>query len=397
MWRGPPLAEFVYEPFATAAAARLEELRLVALERRIEADLAVGQGPELLAELRQLVAEQPLREMLRCQLMLALYRSGRQVEALDQARAWRRHLHDELGIDPGPSVRTLEERILRQESSLRGDRMQSGAELPRPARTVLVWADGDRGWREALEVCAPLATTRHELVLLGTAAASADLGAVVADTERQADEARRRGLEPRVAAFVAGDAGRDVARLASHLDVALTIRSVGDGDPFDGDTAALLDALPCDVALVRSGEAPAGGAVLAAFGGSDHDWAAIELAAWWASASGDVLELFGAEPEVGGGASRSLATAAVLVQRLVGVATRPVVGRPGAGGVEQAAATARLVIVGVSERWRSEGLGETRRRLLADVRAPLMIVRRGVRPGALAPPESLTAFSWSLG
>jgi hypothetical protein len=262
---------------------------------------------------------------------------------------------------------------------------------------VLLWSADDRASREALDVCAPLAATRHELVLVGTAAASADLNSVVDATARRADAARQRGFEPRVAAFVAADAGRDVARLASHLDVALAIRSVGEGDPFAGDTAALLEALPCDVALVRSGEAPASGAVLAAFGGSDHDWAAIELAAWWASAAGTALELFGAEPADGGGASRSLATAAVLIQRLVGVATRPVVGPPGAAGVEQAAAAARLVIVGVSERWRSEGLGETRRRLLADVRAPLMIVRRGVRPGALAPPESLTAYSWSLG
>ena len=83
LWRGPPLSDFASEPFAQGEIARLEELRLAALEERIEADLALGRHAELVPELEALVREHPLRERLRAQLMLALYRSGRQAEALD--------------------------------------------------------------------------------------------------------------------------------------------------------------------------------------------------------------------------------------------------------------------------------------------------------------------------
>jgi DNA-binding SARP family transcriptional activator len=83
LWRGPPLADLTYEPFVQAEVARLEELRWVALEQRIDADLASGRHAEVVGELEALVAEHPLRERLRCQLMLALYRSARQAEALD--------------------------------------------------------------------------------------------------------------------------------------------------------------------------------------------------------------------------------------------------------------------------------------------------------------------------
>ena len=87
LWRGPPLADFAYEPFAQTAIARLEELRVLALEKRIDADLALGRDAELVAELESLVAQHPLREGLRAQLMLALYRAGRQAEALEATRA----------------------------------------------------------------------------------------------------------------------------------------------------------------------------------------------------------------------------------------------------------------------------------------------------------------------
>src|SRR5262249_55960613 len=100
LWRGPVLADFSYEPFAQAAIARLEEVRLLAVEMRVDADLALGRHAALVAELDGLVAEHPLRERLRGQLMLALYRSGRQAEALSAYQAARRVLVDELGIEP---------------------------------------------------------------------------------------------------------------------------------------------------------------------------------------------------------------------------------------------------------------------------------------------------------
>ena len=118
LWRGPALADFAYESFAQAAIARLDEIRLAAVELRIDADLALGRHDELVGELEALVAEHPLRERLRMHLMTALYRSGRQAEALDAYQDARRALVDELGIDPSPALQELERAILRQDPSL---------------------------------------------------------------------------------------------------------------------------------------------------------------------------------------------------------------------------------------------------------------------------------------
>ncbi|HEY6696007.1 MAG TPA: BTAD domain-containing putative transcriptional regulator [Solirubrobacteraceae bacterium] len=118
LWRGPPLADFAYEPFAQAEIARLEEMRLRAVEQRIEADLALGRHADVVGELEALVAAQPLREGLRRQLMLALYRCGRQAEALDAYRDGRRLLVDELGIEPSTALRELNDAILAQDPAL---------------------------------------------------------------------------------------------------------------------------------------------------------------------------------------------------------------------------------------------------------------------------------------
>lgn len=118
LWRGAPLADFAYEPFAQAEAARLEELRLTALEDRIEADLRRGRAAELVGELQGLAARHPLRERLRGHLMLALYRSGRQAEALDVYRDARTTLVEELGIEPSRELQRIERAILSQDASL---------------------------------------------------------------------------------------------------------------------------------------------------------------------------------------------------------------------------------------------------------------------------------------
>ena len=118
MWRGPALAEFAFEQFAQAEIRRLEELRLVAHEERIEADLELGRHSDVIGELEALVAAHPLREPLRRQLMLALYRSGRQVEALDVYQDARTRFVDELGIEPGPELRRLQAEILRHEAGI---------------------------------------------------------------------------------------------------------------------------------------------------------------------------------------------------------------------------------------------------------------------------------------
>ena len=118
LWRGRPLADVEYEPSAAERASRLDELRLDALEERIAADLAAGGGRELVAELEALIAAHPLRERPRGQLMLALYRAGRQADALEVYRDARRVLIDELGIEPGPALQELQRAILVQESGL---------------------------------------------------------------------------------------------------------------------------------------------------------------------------------------------------------------------------------------------------------------------------------------
>lgn len=118
LWRGPALSDFAYEPFALAEAARLEELRLVATEELVDARLALGQHAELAGELRALVEEHPLRERLWSQLMRALYRCGRQAEALRAYSELRRRLGDELGIEPSPALKRLEGAMLAQRSDL---------------------------------------------------------------------------------------------------------------------------------------------------------------------------------------------------------------------------------------------------------------------------------------
>ncbi len=118
LWRGPALADFAYESFAQAEIARLDELRLTALEERIEGDLALGRDGELVGELEALVARYPLRERLRGQLMLALYRSDRQAEALHVYQQGRLALAQEVGLEPSQGLQQLERRILQQDPVL---------------------------------------------------------------------------------------------------------------------------------------------------------------------------------------------------------------------------------------------------------------------------------------
>jgi DNA-binding SARP family transcriptional activator len=137
LWQGPALADFRYEPFAQTEIARLEELHLTCLEERVEADLALGSASVLIAELRQLVAEHPVRERLRGQLMLALYRDGRQTEALEVYREFRIFLQEELGLDTTPLLRELEASILRHDPLLSPTSTTKAAPLARRPVTVL--------------------------------------------------------------------------------------------------------------------------------------------------------------------------------------------------------------------------------------------------------------------
>jgi DNA-binding SARP family transcriptional activator len=118
LWRGPALAEFAFDDFAQAEIRRLEELRLAVVGERIDADLELGRHGDVIGELEALVREHPLRETFRRQLMLALYRAGRQAEALQVYQDARARFIDELGIEPGPELKRLQSEILRQEAGL---------------------------------------------------------------------------------------------------------------------------------------------------------------------------------------------------------------------------------------------------------------------------------------
>jgi YVTN family beta-propeller protein len=165
LWRGEPLGNVRYEPFAQSEIARLEELRLSAIEERVDADLAQGRHAEVVPELERLVAKHPFRERLRAQLMLALYRAGRQADALDVFQQGRKALVEQLGIDPGPALRQLESRILNQDEGLA---VEGGAPPATPeARTRLPLASRIRsdGLRRR-------ASGRRPLLLLGAVVAA---------------------------------------------------------------------------------------------------------------------------------------------------------------------------------------------------------------------------------
>jgi WD40 repeat protein/DNA-binding SARP family transcriptional activator len=146
LWRGPALADVAYEPFAQPEIARLDEQRAVALERRIDADLALGRHADLVAELEGLVAQHPLRERLRGQQMLALYRCGRQSEALEAFHQGRRLLVEEIGVEPGPSLRGLHEAILRQDAALEVESEGLPEALRASAAAALVGRERELAW-----------------------------------------------------------------------------------------------------------------------------------------------------------------------------------------------------------------------------------------------------------
>jgi DNA-binding SARP family transcriptional activator len=118
LWRGPPLQDFTFDGFAQTEIGRLEEQRLAALEDRLGAELELGRHAELVGELMSLVRDHPLRERFRAHLMLALYRAGRQADALEVYQGGRQALVDELGIEPSPTLKRLHGAILRQEDAL---------------------------------------------------------------------------------------------------------------------------------------------------------------------------------------------------------------------------------------------------------------------------------------
>ena len=369
LWRGPALAEFREEPFAEAAARRLAELRLYALEERIDAELELGDHARLVPELEALVEEEPLRERPRGQLMVALYRCGRQAEALARYRDGRTLLVEELGIEPGPALQELERAILRQDEALAEPQGR-----PSARGSIVCAVPGLAALAE------PLATEGRELVLVDLVSDASEL------RERAA---ALRASEARTAAFVSETPGADLARLAAEQGAELLLTG-----PLDtGELDRLLDAAPCDVALAPRPElafrpdAP----VVVPFGGAREEWAALELAAWIARAHELALTLLGTEAMEGRrDASRLLAGASLALQRFAGTNAEPVLVAPGASGILEQPGSLIVASLPALE------LDRTRAELAERTTVPLLLVRGGLRPGGLAPEQTLTRFSWSL-
>jgi DNA-binding SARP family transcriptional activator/tetratricopeptide (TPR) repeat protein len=207
LWRGPPLADFCYEPFAQAEIARLEELRLTCLEERIEAHLALGPAGAFTAELRALVRQHPTRERFRGQLMLALYRSGRQAEALDVYRDFRATLQEELGLEPSSGLRDLEMTILRQAPVIAPGSPAAGAPTRRPVTVLCVVLQPISGSGTALDPEA------HEVVY---EQAAADLVPVI---ERYGGKLVRRVSEHLIGVFGVASLHEDDALRAARASV----------------------------------------------------------------------------------------------------------------------------------------------------------------------------------
>jgi hypothetical protein len=197
-----------------------------------------------------------------------------------------------------------------------------------------------------------------------------------------------------------------VVLLASEQDADLAVvdaeADVFDVGVLDGRLRVILSGAPCDVAVLvaRGGlHRDAAGPVVVPFSGAEHDWTAVELAAWSARALGTTLRLVGTSADRfrrRRDASRLLGRVSLVVQAAVGIVAEPVLVRPGADGVLSAATDASLLVVGLSARWQSEGLGAARLELARSARVPTLLVRRGLRPGGLAPNETMTRFTWSL-
>jgi DNA-binding SARP family transcriptional activator len=381
LWRGAPLADLAYASYTQAAIARLEEMRAAALELCIEADLALGHHARVIGELQALVAEHPLRERLWGQLMLALYRDGRQADALAAYRAARARLVEEIGIEPGPELQALEARILAQDPGLAAD---SAVQPARRCVLALTRAgDGAMALAERLA-----ANAGHELLVAELVAEPEEVTPVTARLAATREWALGRGVETRVAVFTAGDRGAEAVRLAAEQDAALL---VVEGE-LDRDLRTILAGAVCDVAIV-AGAAPTGeGPVLVPFAGHDNDWSAVEVAAWLAGES--PLRLLGARAR-GRDASRLLANASLALQRALGIVSEPLLVESGPDGVLAAADGAAAIVIGLSDRWAREGIGRARLDVVRAAPCPVLLVRGGFRPSGLAPPHALSRFTWS--
>jgi len=404
LWRGAALGDLADEPFAQPEIQRLEELRLGAFERRIEADLSLGRHGDVVAELEGLTRRHPLRERLCAQLMRALYGSGRQAEALEVYRQTRSLLVDELGIEPSPALQELEQAILRHDASLTpGEEVGSAPAAPQ-GRSIMVLSSNKERLDELVTIAQALAERAgRELILARLLSEGEDVGAATDALAEHRSLLAARGVTARVAVYTAAEPGSEAAALATEHDVDLVLADASsqllDSGRLDAELDVVLKSALCDIAVLVGGRDPGSGPIVTPFGGVEHDWSAIEIAAWLAGSFATTLRLVGTEADASRGrrdASRLLSRASLLVQQVIGIVAEPVLVPAGEEGVLAAARGARLVVMGLSERWTSEGIGRARLAVAAGAGVPTLFVRRGLRPSGVAPPGTLTRFTWTL-
>ena len=312
------------------------------------------------------------------------------------------------------------------EEELADARARTSLEFPAlevPERAILVAPQADTGLEQLLSLAEPLARSEPPREVIITRLVRPPSGAaagvrgglqteskLLREASEEVHEAQRRlaekGVAARAVATVSADPGVDLARLAREEEVDLVLADgrrplLGEGVPR-GEIAVVLHQAPSDVGVLVAKEGETvlpgpGQAVVVPFGNAEHDWAALELGAWMASATGAPLKLLGAAgtTEEGPRVERMLGDAGILVQQYAGVVAEQVVAEPGREGVVQAAAGAGLLVIGLSERWQKEGLGAARSEIARAAPAPILFVRRGTRPGALAPAGDVTRFTWS--
>ncbi len=293
-------------------------------------------------------------------------------------------------------------------------------ELAAPERSVLVAPQTDAALDQLISLAEPLARSQppRELIIarLVPPPRSAGVRGGLQTENLQLERAMSAINETRARLASEGVAARGVALTSTrpaddlvHLverepvDLVLTEgrrRLVGEGVPL-GEIGSLLERAPCDVAVLVSREGSPldlgpGKTVLIPFGGAEHDWAALELGSWLAASTGSSLKLLGAAGDSEDkSVTRLLADAGLLVQQGTGVAPEPLVVAGGREGIIAAATGASLLVLGLSERWRREGLGPTRSEIARAAPAPVLFVRRGTRPGLFAPRTDFTQFNWS--
>jgi len=322
----------------------------------------------------------------------------------------------------GPLLKLLDPR--NEYGSKVEDEFAEGVGEAVPGRSILVAPQTDAAVPQLVALGEPLARSepQRELIIarLVQPSRAVDAGARVGlQTENLALERAteainqtraslaEEGVKARGVALMSTNPGADLVHIVEHEPVDLVViegrrRLIGEGVPL-GEVSVLLEGAPCDVAVLVAREEArielgAKRPVLVPFGGAEHDWAALELGSWLASSTGAPLKLMGAagQSDEGKSVTRMLADAGLLVQQATGISTEPLVIEGGRDGIVSAASDAGILVIGLSDRWRREGLGPTRAEIAKAAPAPVLFVRRGTRPGLFAPRDNVTRFQWSM-